>query len=199
VSAELAQVETRVQPPRLSWCERQVQDAVYVHCAIKNHEIIVPNSCVFGWEADVITVNKTGFISEYEIKVSRSDFKADAKKERARILVDPNDTTWFGKTITHKRPNYFYYAVPEGLITPEEVPDYAGLLYVHKHVKRYALYYGTVTEVKAAKRIHRDKIEDEQRRQLARALTVRYWRQRLDGLMPAEELKEAKEADKWLG
>jgi twinkle protein len=59
------------------------------HCALKNHEIIVPNSCVFSWESDVISVNKTGFISEFEIKVSRADFKADAKKERATLLVNP--------------------------------------------------------------------------------------------------------------
>lgn len=196
MSAELAQVENEVAAPPLSWCERQVQDAVYVHCAIKNHEIIVPNSCVFGWEADVVSVNKTGFISEFEIKVTRADFKAEAKKAHRKLLTDPVEQTFFGKRV-HPRPNYFYFAVPENLIQPEEVPDYAGLLYVCKHVKRHALYFGTAREVKSPKRLHREKIDDGQRRQLSRAMTVRYWRQRLDALMPADELKAAKEAEKW--
>jgi hypothetical protein len=197
MGVELAKVENEAAPPRLGWCERQVQDAVYIHCAIKNHEIIVPNSCLFGWEADVISVNRTGFVSEFEIKVSRSDFKAEGKKAHRRLLTDPVEkSNLFGDRI-HPRPNYFYYVVPDGLIQPKEVPDYAGLIYVYKHVRRYALYYGIAREVKGAKRLHREKIDDGQRRQLARAMTVRYWRQRLDALISADELKAAKEAEKW--
>lgn len=50
-----------------------------------------------------------------EIKVSRSDFKADTEEKRA---------PWVH--YTHK----FVYAVPTGLVTPDEVPDYCGLWYV---------------------------------------------------------------------
>jgi hypothetical protein len=188
MSTELAQVMD-APPPVRRWTERQVQDAVYVHCAIKNHEIIVPNSCVLGWEADVVSVNRTGFISEFEIKVSRADFKAEAKKAHRRLLTDPVQHSTFFGSIIHPRPNYFFFAVPEGLIEPEEVPDYAGLIYVHKRVEAHRLYYGTASQVKAAKRLHRDRINDGQRIQLARALTMRYWRQRLNALL-AHDVQE---------
>lgn len=53
----------------------------------------------------------------YEIKVSRSDFRAEMRK--------PHKRAW-GVAIT----NEFYFAVPAGLVTPDEVPADCGLLYV---------------------------------------------------------------------
>jgi hypothetical protein len=49
----------------------------------------------------------------YEIKVSRSDFRRDnaIKQREARLFSDR-----------------FYYATPPGLLKPEEIPDWAGLL-----------------------------------------------------------------------
>jgi hypothetical protein len=51
----------------------------------------------------------------YEIKVSRADFKRDTfdKQRGARLLSD-----------------LFYYITPKGLISTEEVPDWAGLIEV---------------------------------------------------------------------
>lgn len=164
-----------------SWNERSVQDAVYVHCAVKNHEVIVPNSCVFNWESDVISVTRSGFIHEFEIKVTRADFKQDGKKDRARLLCDPVVTGFWGSH-TCSRPNYFYYVVPQGLIQPEEVPEYAGLIYAVEPVVGHHLYFGTTKEIKAARRIHNEKITDGQRRQLGRSMTIRFWKQRLGGV-----------------
>lgn len=49
----------------------------------------------------------------YEIKVSRADFKRDTpeKQRDARLYSD-----------------YFFYAAPAGLIKPEEIPLWAGLI-----------------------------------------------------------------------
>lgn len=51
--------------------------------------------------------------TSYEIKVSRADFKKDTyeKQRGARLYSDK-----------------FYYVVPEGLLKPEEIPDWAGLM-----------------------------------------------------------------------
>lgn len=46
-----------------------------------------------------------------------------------------------------KCPNQIYYACPEGLIKPEEVPDYAGLLYMSHYI----------TVIKKAPYIHKRK------------------------------------------
>lgn len=160
------------------WTERTVQDATYVHCAIKNHEIINPNSKVFDWESDLISVTKSGFIHEFEIKVTRADFKQDAKKRRATLLCNPEVAGFWGSRIC-ARPNYFWYVVPNGLITYEEVPGYAGLIYAMEPVVGHHLYFNTTQTVKEAKRIHNEKATEADRRQLARSMTLRFWKQRL--------------------
>ncbi len=125
---------------------------------------------VFEWESDKLIWTKTGYIYEFEIKISRADFKNDFKhkKEKHLILRGPTEGDLFMPRFyesyqwnkhlyesiedckarvkpgdshliaSHKRPNYFYYAVPEGLIQPDEVPEYAGLIWIQKeyrHVK----------------------------------------------------------------
>lgn len=159
-----------IQHTSADWTERALQNALYIHCALKNHEIIVPNSCVFGWESDMVSVTRAGLITEYEVKITVADFRKDAGKARASILINPTYER-YGKTLTHRRPNYFYYVVPDGLIKIEDVPEYAGLIYVRTR--------GMTREIKAPTRIHREKLDDWQRRQLERALTIRYWKQRL--------------------
>lgn len=59
-----------------------------------------------------------------EVKVSRSDFLADAKKPHRS-----GETLGMG--------NWRYYMCPEGVIKPEDLPEKFGLLYVNKrgHVK----------------------------------------------------------------
>lgn len=61
------------------------------------------------------------FCSDYsyliETKISRSDFLADAKKT-------------FRKDPTQGIGDYRYYACPEGLIKPDELPEKWGLIYV---------------------------------------------------------------------
>ena len=125
---------------------------------------------VFEWESDKLIWTKTGYIYEFEIKISRADFRNDFKhkKEKHLILRGPTEGDLFMPRFyesyqwnkhlyesledcksrvkpgdshliaSHKRPNYFYYAVPEGLIQPDEVPEYAGLIWIQKeyrHVK----------------------------------------------------------------
>lgn len=38
----------------------------------------------------------------------------------------------FMKPVGERMPNYFYYAVPDGMLEPDEVPPYAGLIYIHE-------------------------------------------------------------------
>jgi len=50
--------------------------------------------------------------------------------------------------IKHKIPNRFYYACPEGLIQPDEVPEYAGLLWLKGH---------SIYDMKNAPLLHKEK------------------------------------------
>jgi hypothetical protein len=61
-----------------------IQRAIRAHTA--NHVHQLENVYVHAWEADFFTVTKTGYSYEFEIKVSRSDFLADFKKEKHAIF-----------------------------------------------------------------------------------------------------------------
>ena len=117
---------------------------------------------VFGWESDKLIWTKAGYIYEFEIKISRSDYMNDFRhKVEKHLLLNSalpdvgtvaREADLFGNLLKEKRkrypqitrgvaklmmkpvgermPNYFYYAVPEGLLDADEVPPYAGLVYI---------------------------------------------------------------------
>lgn len=104
---------------------------------------LINNLYVFSWESDYLALTKSGYWYEIEVKISRSDFKADFKKDRKhKTLMRDND---------RKCPNYFYYAVPENLISVDEIPEYAGLIYIDDH--------GYSKTIKGAPLLHKDKLK----------------------------------------
>ena len=114
---------------KVEWTERKIQDklrAYFFSPNSKKYEIT--NLYVYGWESDYLAITKSMIAHEVEIKISRSDFKNDTKnKIDKHLLLEGGEK--LGK-FTGNLPNYFYYAVPDGLISVDEVPDYAGLIYV---------------------------------------------------------------------
>lgn len=143
--------------------ERLIQNVLWKDCDSRRHRFMTPNTTMFGWESDMISVTKAGLIVEYEIKISRGDFRADFKKIRHRIL----DSKLLNEP--HRGPAYFYYAVPRDLVAVNEVPAHAGLIYTTSMFQI----------VKPAPRLHSNKITDGQRQWLERSLIHRYWRERL--------------------
>lgn len=154
------------------YTEKKIQALLESRFDIGNVRYTVSNLYLFrhDWETDFLVVQRNSeYCYEIEIKISRSDFFNDFKKidkhsilkegiymkKKYRYPIDPNT----GKKFSEKyfapekwdyRPNKFYYCVPEGLIKPEEVPDYAGLM--------YATPMGIIT-VKEAKFIHKEKLK----------------------------------------
>lgn len=131
-------------------------------------DFTVPNIYFFGHpysETDFLVVQKSGYIYDIEIKISRSDFRADFKKEDKHSIlstgayISKHNSFYFkddkrirvakGQPIPKSRPNRFYYAVPEGLIKKSEVPKYAGLLYIKPS--------GSVVKVKEAPLLTKEK------------------------------------------
>ncbi len=99
------------------------------------------------FEADVFMVSSANLlVTEFEVKISLSDFKADFKKTAKHYRLK-NRTTY-----DHCRiPSYFYYSCPYGLIPLDLIPEYAGLVYV--------LEGGKIETIKAAPKLHDNKIE----------------------------------------
>jgi hypothetical protein len=105
----------------------------------KQHSPITTRFTGYGLaECDVISISKSNYIYEYEIKVSRSDFKADFNKEKHKLMLERKCTktkmikenNQKVKDTLYLTCNYFNFVVPAGLVTIEEVPDYAGLIYI---------------------------------------------------------------------
>jgi hypothetical protein len=95
-------------------------------------------------EADILAVTKALLVTEIEIKVSRSDFIADFKKSYKHIILSGRINTQFSKI-----PNRFYYACPSCLIYEQDIPEYAGLIWVSDN--------GSVEVKKKAPLLHKEK------------------------------------------
>lgn len=122
-------------------------------------EFTVPNVFFFGeknkTESDIVEVTKTGYLVEYEVKTSRSDFLADRRKSK-----------WsFYKFNYHKAPKYFYYILPKGTAKVEELPDFAGLV-------EYEVYDDVVifATVHKPEQLNRLKATEEEKYQLLKKL-----------------------------
>lgn len=73
------------------------------------------NSFIYSWECDFWTMTSSGETREFEIKISRNDFFADAKKEKHKLTDGAN---------------FFYYVCPKDMIGPEEIDKRYGLIYI---------------------------------------------------------------------
>ncbi|MFA6501907.1 MAG: hypothetical protein WCT85_03870 [Parachlamydiales bacterium] len=125
------QLTNKIKLRLLTWCGNQ-------------SDIILPNFYLTSaYEMDVFRLTKSGISYEYEIKISKNDFKNDFKKGTKHINLES------GRCLC----NHFYFVVPDNLINISEVPDYAGLIY-------YKESYDRLQIIKHAKKIHSRKFQD---------------------------------------
>ena len=88
------------------------------------YDIIIPNFYLGRYEMDVFRLTPAGLVTEYEIKTSRSDFKADFLKEcpgthtKHDLMMEKQSSC-----------NRFYFVVPKKIVQLHEVPGYAGLIH----------------------------------------------------------------------
>jgi len=145
-----------------------IQNALYHHVLSKQHNFIIPNIYLGSSEADLISVTKAGYINEYEIKITRSDFKADFKKSKHSFLKDRQKTF----------RSYFWFVAPEGLINADEIPEYAGFMIVRKMKNRYPFKGFACREIKRPPRLSSEKINAWQKDQILTAYMYRFWNMR---------------------
>ena len=144
--------------------------------------LIFHNIFVGKWEADLLEVTRSRLTYEYEVKVSRCDFHKDKKKS------DKYGKNKFDVVTSGQRTNYFYYIVPKSLIKPDEVPDFAGLIYAYEgSVQCYSLEKGRYAVkriffevVKPAQKVSDMKADDNFIRKLDLSMYYRYHQMRRD-------------------
>lgn len=129
-------------------------------------DIIIPNFYLGWYEMDVCKIMKSGYVVEYEIKISRSDFFADFKKD--------NGAKHLKLQTSESHCNRFFFVVPQGLILPEEVPAYAGLIeYREYETNSYWGRGGSTDIIKHAPLIHKKKRDEKIYYYLAQKLSFR--------------------------
>lgn len=135
--------------------------------------LIVPNvtdmSGLLSFETDMVVLSESGYATGVEIKVSKSDLKADLNKDHISkydviLRGKPGKQRYFEKL------KYFYYAVPSALVEEAKQivhPDF-GILSVRdwrgKHV---------VEEVRHATFLNNKQWSEEERYKLARLGAMR--------------------------
>ena len=155
--------------------EEYIQKKLDGFFAESTKKYVLENLYVFNWESDKLIETRSGLIYEFEIKISKSDFKNDFKKKNKHVVLEGKEDhipTFDGLEPKYKeryeknylvrnfkKPNYFYYAVPEGMIDKEDVPDYAGLIYVMPDDGEFKFNY--LKLVKMAPKLHDTKYTDD--------------------------------------
>ncbi len=141
---------------------KNIEGALSMYLYEKQHSPITTHFTGLGLgECDVISVSKSNYIYEYEVKISRSDFFADFKKDKHTPMLEGKST----KGDVYLSPNYFYFVSPTNLISIEEVPTYSGLIYMNDLLQ--------FTIVKKAPLIHNEKANDRFIRKLSHNLTCK--------------------------
>lgn len=123
----------------------------------KNHKIVAPNiTNIFGWECDLISVTPANLIHEFEIKISRSDYLADAKKAKHFIMANKIHTS-------RRFANYFWYVASFDLPL-SDLRSHAGLI---------SIAGGVIRILKPAPKLHAQKLTPIHFDKIARSLTYK--------------------------
>lgn len=128
----------------------------------KGWHIAAPNVYAFGkYESDLLAVTKSFYTVEFEVKLTRADFRNDAKKnhthyhrdDRGKLVFESKQVETIRGVVNRNVPkaeprskydwllngdgaNRLYYVVPRGLLKLEEVPAWAGLIECETYEQR---------------------------------------------------------------
>lgn len=174
---ESAQMLRGPAPAPFQWSEREVMltlllrhDSRFHH---RNSQCVIPNASHgfgLGHEADLILISKRGVVSEIEIKISRSDFRADAAKAK-------HDAR---RNAPERVVSRFWYAMPaEVWARCADVwrPDGAGVIAVQRpDPNDRHLRHGRVSVAVEAKPIAgAGRCEPWRWEKAAHLMSLRYW------------------------
>jgi len=179
-----------------NWIERALR---VKYCSA--HQLFLPNVHLSGWwECDVLGVTKAGYMYEFEIKMSKSDFKADFNKgvdghtaarrrgfkwTREVRTCDEAKRKWEEATrplLKHdlmaggdvSGPTCFFFCTPEGLLDPKDIPDHAGLLEFPFSEDARGWRWGHLNTIKKAPRLHGQKVTDRRINGIRDKIIYRY-------------------------
>lgn len=128
---------------------------------------VVPNVSwgLLDWEADMIVLQSSGFLTEIEVKISVADLRRDADKKKHAMFFDPRRLV----------PQRLFYAMPADVAekAADAVPAHAGIIIVRPCADTS---YNRARIVRAAKKnVAARKLTETEKFQLLRLGVMRYW------------------------
>ena len=136
----------------------ELEMLVAEHFGIRTH-LIIPNvywGFGLNYEADLVVVTRAKYAYEIELKVSKSDLKADQNKTKHKF-----------ERKTFKR---MYYAMPDYIYEPDLVPEYAGVLLAYQH---YGKWF--IKREKDPVNLKVPPLDDNQYKKLLELMAMRVW------------------------
>lgn len=134
------------------------------------------------WECDLFELTAAGFFREFEVKLTRADFLADRRKSRGagRWLQDGGRHRRERVEEKHtllsqgdpRGPTQFWYVAPAGLLLPEDLPAWAGLIELQER-SGPAAWRWLPSQVRPAPRLHRQRCDPKVE---SHARGICYWR-----------------------
>lgn len=179
----------------MKWSEHLIARAVALQIFQRKHLVVVDNCNWTGHECDLLVVTSDLRIIDVEVKISRADFKADAKKDKwwhrrftgygpvveehrdgrlvrmsQKPLYDETERLWPPKVWKH------YYALPKAIWKPEMVefinPN-SGILLLREGRASMPVIVDVERRVRANK--DAEKITAAQAVDIARLASLRMW------------------------
>jgi hypothetical protein len=167
----------------MKWTAREIARTLYIHAFKHKHLVVVPNCYFPGSECDILVVRTDLRMIDVEIKISRSDLKADAQKDKWFDHWTWEDgCPWLPmeqrpaptKRSHPKRIWKHYYAMPAEIWTPELeefIQPASGVVLLKDHkTQPFAVIHRQAKPSKDASKISMEELCD-----VARLSTVRMW------------------------
>ena len=156
--------------------ERLLQRAVADYVQWWN-VICVPNLCRWH-EMDVAMLTRAGYLWEFEIKVSQQDWNGDHRKDEPT-----GSRPWQSARRDLRYVKRFHYVYPTGLVCPDWVPAWAGLIEAQYVTQGGRCYVALREERKAGDR-KVEKVQPDDREAMLRSIYHRYWKMQPETLGP---------------
>jgi hypothetical protein len=143
---------------------RDIELALSRHFEYRTN-IIIPNvswGFLYGREADLLILSKSGWLTEVEIKVSAADIKRDLQKRQGH---------W------DRKVRQCWFAVPAGLASSPDIPEHYGVLAIGPKIYAMGTHEYFYVESKRVPKINPEarKVDDKDRMKLMRLGCMRIW------------------------
>ena len=182
----------------MKWTEHTIGRALCRQTFNRSALVLVPNCNWTGYECDVLVVEKNLRIIDIEVKISRADLKADAKKDKwwrhlsydeglaAGLVQEKDRNGWHAwDSRQHREPRAWpnkvwkhYYAMPKAIWTPdllEFLPANSGILLLSEPQKGDTV--SVVVRCERPPKPNRDaeKLAPQEVLDIARLANLRMW------------------------